>query len=127
MEGALVEQARSLQTMSGENLISNLTLGDGAAVCYICLEEEGADTKVENPLVRDCSCRGDSAGFAHLHLPCIIQYAKEKSKQANGMSPAALTAFTVPWQTCPNCKQPYKNKLSLNLTSAFILFAKEAF
>jgi len=112
--------------MSGENLISNLTLGDGAAVCYICLEEEGADdTKVENPLVRDCSCRGDSAGFAH--LPCIIQYAKEKSKQANDMSPAALTAFAVPWQFCPNCKQLYKNKLSLNLTSAFILFAKEAF
>lgn len=126
MDGALVKQARSLQTMSGENLISNLTLGDGAAVCYICLEEEGADTKgeVENPLVRDCSCRG-AAGFAH--LPCIIQYAKEKSKQANDMSPAALTAFSVPWQTCPNCKQPYKNKLSLNLTSAFILFAKEAF
>lgn len=43
------------------------------------------------------------------------------------MSPVALTGFAVPWTTCPNCKQPYKNKLSLNLTSAFILYAEEAF
>ena len=36
---------------------------DGAA-CYFCLGEE-ADEEGK-PLVRDCSCRGDSAGFVHL-------------------------------------------------------------
>lgn len=110
----------------GENL-SNLTLGSSSvpdgATCYFCLDDCPDDAG--QPLVRDCSCRGDSAGFAH--LPCIIQYANEKSKQANAMSPVALTAFAVPWKTCPNCKQPYKNKLSLNLTSAFILYAEETF
>jgi hypothetical protein len=115
-------QARgSVQTMMCENLLSN-SIPDGAT-CYFCLDDGPDDAG--QPLVRDCSCRGDSAGFAH--LPCIIQYAKEKSKQANEMSPVALTAFAVPWKTCPNCKQPYKNKLSLNLTSAFILYAEEAF
>ena len=48
------------------------------ASCYICLDE-GPD-EAGKPLVRDCSCRGDTAGFAH--LSCIIEYAEQKSKQA---------------------------------------------
>ena len=41
------------------------------------LEREEADD--EMPLVRDCSCRGDS-GFAH--LSCLKTYAEQKSKRA---------------------------------------------
>jgi E3 ubiquitin-protein ligase DOA10 len=44
------------------------------AQCYICLGEDD-----ENELVWDCSCRGDSAGFAH--QSCIVQYAEQKSKE----------------------------------------------
>ena len=36
---------------------------------YFCLED--MPTKRIKPLVRDCSCRGDSAGFAH--LPCLTK------------------------------------------------------
>ena len=41
----------------------DMTIPIGAA-CYFCLGEE-VDEKGK-PLVRNCSCRGDSAGFAHL-------------------------------------------------------------
>ena len=64
-----------------------MAVSDGAS-CYICLDE-GPD-EAGKPLVRDCSCRGDTAGFAH--LSCIIEYA-----------------------------------VALDLSSAFILFAEEAY
>ena len=44
--------------------------------CYICLGEDDDD----EALVRDCSCRGDSAGFAH--QSCIVQFNEQKSKEA---------------------------------------------
>jgi hypothetical protein len=56
------------------------------ASCYICLDE-GPD-EGGNSLVRDCSCRGDAMGFAH--LSCIVKYAEQKSEQAADRSPAAL-------------------------------------
>ncbi|KAL3798449.1 hypothetical protein ACHAW5_007401 [Stephanodiscus triporus] len=91
-----------------------MAVPEGAS-CYFCLDE-GPDEEGE-PLVRDCSCRGDSAGFAH--LSCIVHYAEHKSTlEAN--SPA----FTTSWEDCPNCKQPYQNKLSLDLASAFVSFAE---
>ena len=49
-----------------------------AAACWICLEE-GNDGEGKPP-VRDCSCRGDAAGYAH--NSCIVEYAKVKNKQA---------------------------------------------
>ena len=52
-----------------------MAIGDGAATSV--LEREEADD--EMPLVRDCSCRGDS-GFAH--LSCLTTYAEQKSKRA---------------------------------------------
>jgi hypothetical protein len=86
--------------------------------CYICLDE-GPD-EAGKPLVRDCSCRGDTAGFAH--LSCIIDYAEQKSKQA-----ADLGAFSTPWDKCNNCNQPFQNQVALDLSSAFVSFAEEAY
>ena len=51
----------------------------GAAVCWICLDGGADDTG--KPLVRDCACRGNDAGFAH--MACIIKYAEKKSEQAS--------------------------------------------
>ena len=93
------------------------------ASCYICLDE-GPD-EAGKSLVRDCSCRGDAVGFAH--LSCIVKHAAQKSEQAADRSPAALTAFAEPWIMCPNCKQPYTSKLSLDVTSAFVQFAEAAY
>ena len=88
--------------------------------CYICLDE-GPD-EAGKPLVRDCSCRGDTAGFAH--LSCIIEYAEQKSKQA---ADSDLKAFATPWEECNNCHQPFQNQVTLDLSSAFVSFAEEAY
>ena len=44
-------------------------------VCWLCLD---AEHESGQPLRRDCSCRGGS-GLAH--LPCIVDYAKQKNEQ----------------------------------------------
>jgi hypothetical protein len=67
------------------------------------------------PLVRDCSCRGDSAGFAH--LSCLTTYAEQKCKRAGDRD---HDAFTEPWETCNNCKQPFQNQLAIDLSSALV-------
>ncbi len=91
-----------------------------SASCYICLDE-GPD-KAGKPLVRDCSCRGNTAGFTH--QSCIIEYAKQKSKQA---ADSDLWAFSTPWDDCNNCKQLFQNQVALDLSSGFISFAEEAY
>jgi hypothetical protein len=93
------------------------------ASCYICLDEGPDEAGIS--LVRDCSCRGDAMGLAH--LSCIVKYAEQKSEQEADRSPAALTAFAEPWRMCPNCKQPYKSKLSLDVSSAFVQCAEAAY
>ena len=90
------------------------------ASCYFCLEE-GLDDMGE-PLLRDCSCRGDGVGFAH--LSCMIKYAEQKSKEAAGKDPKS---FSKPWYECPNCKQCFKNELSLDMSSAFISFVESIY
>ena len=90
------------------------------ASCFICLEE-GSDES-GNPLVRDCSCRGD-AGFAH--LSCLVKYAERKSTlAANDPTPAT---FVVRWRDCPNCTQSYKGQLSLDISSAFVSFVETVY
>jgi len=42
--------------------------------CFICMDE-GPD-RLGNPLRRECSCRGESAGWSH--LSCLVEYAKKK-------------------------------------------------
>jgi len=95
------------------------TIPDGAA-CYFCLGEE--EDEEGKPLVRDCSCRGDSAGFAH--LSCLTKYAEQKCKQA---SDGAVIDFREPWQTCNNCKQQFQGQLSLDMASAFVSFAETTY
>ena len=92
----------------------------GAAACYFCLEEE-ADEE-EMPPVRDCSCRGDSAGFAH--FSCLAKYAEQKCKRA---VEGDMPSFIEPWEKCNNCKQPFQNQLSVDLSSAFISFAEASY
>ena len=90
------------------------------AACLFCLD--GGLDNTETPLVRDCSCRGDAAGF--VHLPCLIEYAEQKSRQSTTDSPDFIAVtFADPWKKCLNCHQPYQNKLALDLGSAFVSFA----
>lgn len=88
-------------------------------MCYFCLGEE--EDEEGEPLVRDCACRGDSAGFAH--LSCLVTYAEQKSRAAY----TSFDAFIEPFETCNNCKQPFMGQLSLDLSSAFVSFAEATY
>jgi len=92
---------------------------DGA-VCYFCLGEEADDEG--SPLVRDCSCRGDSAGFAH--LSCLTTYAEQKCKQADERD---MSEFTEPWEICNNCKQNFQGQLAIDLASSCVSFAEATY
>ena len=62
---------------------SSLVSGDDdGAVCYLCLDG-GAD-EADQPMRRDCACRGTDAGF--VHLSCLTNYAETKSELADKMS-----------------------------------------
>jgi hypothetical protein len=111
-ERIITEQLGSLTLDAVEK-----ALADGAA-CYFCLDEGPDETG--KPVVRDCSCRGNDAGFAH--LSCMIKYAEQKSKSLVGKS-----NFGVPWHLCLSCKQPFKNQLALEMTSAFISFTESTY
>jgi hypothetical protein len=89
-----------------------------APACWICLGEEGDDDVGEESLVRDCSCRGESAGYAH--KSCIINYATTKSKQDKDLPDLEFEA----WRVCPNCNQQYQNVLRLELTRELVKFAE---
>jgi hypothetical protein len=98
-----------------------MAVPDGAS-CYLCLDE-GPDEEGKS-LVRDCSCRGDSAGFAH--LSCIVNYAEQKCKQMAAEANFSVD-FVKPWKNCLNCKQTYQRQLSLDITSAFVAFVEATY
>jgi hypothetical protein len=52
------------------------------ASCWICLDD-GAD-HCGKPPVRDCSCRGDDAGF--VHISCLVDYAGRNTREFDDAS-----------------------------------------
>ena len=50
-------------------------------------------TNRKNTLVRDCSCRGEAAGFAH--ISCLVDYAEQNIQQWDGRDPLK---FSEPWR-----------------------------
>ena len=89
--------------------------------CWICLEN-GAD-EGGKPLRRDCSCRGDDSGFAH--LSCIVGYAESQSKKWHSRHCEDESEFTKPWEKCVNCHQSYQNKLAVDISDRFVSFVTE--
>jgi hypothetical protein len=76
------------------------------------------------PPVRDCSCRGDDAGFAYI-ISCIVDHARRKSNDAD--NPNEPIEFSLPWMNCPTCKQSYQHQLRIDLSDEFKLFVDEQF
>jgi hypothetical protein len=91
---------------------------DNVAVCYLCLDG-GAD-EADQPLRRDCACRGTDAGF--VHLSCLAAYAETKSKQTNDMN-----EFRDPWLNCPSCHQEYQNEFRIDIATEFVLFVRQQY
>ena len=69
------------------------------AVCIICLD------RGDEPLHRNCACRGPTAGFAH--MSCLVRY----------VSSAAETNEML-WYDCGTCKQRYFGATMLGLARA---------
>ncbi|KAL9187549.1 hypothetical protein ACHAXT_001652 [Thalassiosira profunda] len=91
---------------------------DASGECWICLD--GGPDDAGQPLVRDCSCRGVSAGFAH--LSCLVEYAEQKC-DGNVVS-TIDPSWTEPFKVCPNCKQEYRSKLAIDLATACVDFVE---
>jgi hypothetical protein len=91
---------------------------DPEAVCYLCLL--GGVDEAEQPLRRDCACRGSDAGF--VHLSCLTDYAETKSKQTND-----IIKFRKPWRECPNCHQEYQNELAIDIATKFVSFVRRQY
>ena len=72
------------------------------AVCIICLD------RGDEPLHRNCACRGPTAGFAH--MSCLVRYVSsaaetnEKNKKL--------------WSECGTCKQAFFGATKLGLARA---------
>jgi hypothetical protein len=58
---------------SNNELMVQTSGDDGKAVCFLCLDPED---DADQPLRRDCACRGTDAGF--VHLSCLAGYAAAK-------------------------------------------------
>ena len=74
----------------------------------------------DQPLRRDCACRGSDSGF--VHLSCLTDYAAAKSKQSLDM-----IGFAMPWHTCPNCNQEYQNELAIDIANKFVPFVQRQY
>lgn len=99
--------------------------------CWICLET-GADESGQ-PLVRDCSCRGNS-GFAH--LSCIANYAEKMTREISDSDDEEKTTremkesrnsckFILTWTGCPNCRQDYEHELAASLVERCTTFVEK--
>ena len=90
------------------------------AACCICFGE-GPDESGK-PLVRDCSCRSESPGFAHVSY--LVEYAKQKTKQWDGRD---VKKSVEPWTMCPSCRQAYQYELVVDLATEFGTFVEKEY
>jgi hypothetical protein len=91
---------------------------DPEAVCYLCLDVAGDES--DQPLRRDCACRGTDAGF--VHLACLTEYTATKSMQASGVN-----EFINPWKLCPGCHQECQNELAVDIAAEFVSFIRRQY
>ena len=88
------------------------------AECWICLDGDPDDEG--KPIVRDCSCRGDDAGFAH--LSCLIKYARNRTSELIEIGEGDSFG---PWKKCPNCSQDYQRQVALDMARSLLSFVDE--
>ena len=69
------------------------------AVCIICLD------RGDEPLHRNCACRGPTAGFAH--MSCLVRYVASAAETNEDL-----------WIECGTCKQRYFGATQLGLARA---------
>jgi len=127
--GESAKVASSDGDKSGDGLLSNISSNDGecfdiikdGAQCFICLEEGGDDLR------RDCSCRGDYYGYAH--LSCMIAYARSECCNIGHRSDPneRFQKLRGTWKVCGNCRQRYQDQLHIDMANGFDAFVKDAY
>ena len=73
------------------------------AVCIICLD------RGDEPLLRNCACRGPTAGFAH--MSCLVRYVA-----------SAAETNQRRWVECGTCKQRYFGATQMGLARTCLLY-----
>ena len=87
------------------------------ASCYICLETS-AESSIDQPLLRNCACRGD-AGWAH--VACLAKFATSKAMEAEAQREQDHSAHIASfWDNCILCKTPYMQNMALAMAEAFV-------
>ena len=69
------------------------------AVCIICLD------RGDEPILRNCACRGPTAGFAH--MSCLVRYVA-----------SAAATNKKRWVECGTCTRRYFGATKLGLARA---------
>ena len=113
-------ERRCIDCISANRLVTKPredAIYDDAPSCWICLGE-GPD-ELGNPLIRDCSCRGSDAGFAH--RACIVQYATMKFEDSEGNLNWEV------WEICPGCMQSYQKTLAADLANDCVSFVEKQY
>ena len=85
------------------------------ASCYICLENS-ADSSIDQPLLRNCACRGD-AGWAH--ITCLAEFAASKVTEAQREQDHSVHIASF-WADCILCKTQYMQNMGLAMAEAFV-------
>mmetsp|Transcript_13870 Transcript_13870/g.31815 ORF Transcript_13870/g.31815 Transcript_13870/m.31815 type:complete len:501 (+) Transcript_13870:101-1603(+) len=97
--------------------------------CWICLDC-GPSPDGELPR-RDCSCRGETSGFAHTQ--CLKEYADKKTFHYISVVLARTRAcvdfdkWKEPYTVCPNCHQSYENDVALDMSDGLIEFVEREY
>ena len=111
---------KSTEQVDASTLLLASAGDDGEAVCYLCLDGGADEADHDQPLRRDCACRGTDAGF--VHLSCLTNYAETKSIQAHSMQ-----EFVNPWIFCPSCHHEYQNEFAVNIVNKFVSFLRRQY
>lgn len=112
-----VRDADEVQKVNKKRKVSTAGFNqDNTSCCRLCLQEG------DEPLVRDCSCRG-RRGFTH--LSCIVEEAQNKSRQAPAWN--RMMATREAFNTCPICNEEFQNDVRNELLKARVIFAEREF
>ena len=80
------------------------------ASCYICLDG--------GSLLRNCACRGEAAGWAH--VACLAKFAgSQVAEVANNGNPRSAD-LSVYWTNCNICKTRYMMNMGLAMAGACV-------
>ena len=75
---ALIEARKERKAPGGDENAPGSGDDEEGPSYFICLD---GSNDTDGPLRRDCVCRGDDAGYAH--LKCLVEYAKSESMKLN--------------------------------------------